>query len=475
MKRYIRALASAFAAVVVVGAGLTTVATSARADDSPAPSLLNYYMRPATNQAELQDRVTKLDAQLPKLGVQNILAQAPRQGTVSNGKACNSHAIDTAKQRPDVHFSFCWDASDNAASGNYEWTPQGVTTVADAQADKYWGSVQPVVTTWYQQQHGSAVGQKCKYKKNRKWAEQTCVKGVRISIINPNTGKYAHVLLVYPTVNASGNASYMSVRTKQDSSHGSLHAGGVAWYGNYLYVADTARGLRVFDMRYIFDLKAAGDKANISDKTKIGRQEGKFYSYGYRYVMPEVAAYTNSAPRTATGKYECRNNSSPNTSFVSVDRTGTDHLVTGEYCDRAKGDTDGRVATWPLNGANGQPRLNATCISSLPGHSQIPCWHADSAYAMPTDHIQGAARYDGTWFMNQSRGSSAGALLQADQPDSATGLLRPLAPGHYTAIGPEDLSYWPGADANRSGLWTLTEHFGQRMVYVTAKPSPGGP
>ncbi|MEU6747369.1 hypothetical protein ABZ914_14240 [Spirillospora sp. NPDC046719] len=472
MKRHLRALARAFAATAAVAAGLTAVAAPAHADDPPAPSLDNYYMRPAWNQDELQDHVKQLDAQLPKLGVQNILAEAPRQGATANGKACNSAAIDgTTGRQPDVTYSFCWDPSDSAASGNYEWTPQGVTTVADAQDDKYWGSAQPVITTWYQQQHGTTVGEKCKYKKDGAWTEQTCVKGVRISIIDPNTGKYAHVLLVYPFVNASGNASYMSLRTKQDSDHGSLHAGGLAWYGNYLYVADTARGLRVFDMRYIFDLKSAGDKADITDKTKIGRQDGKFYSHGYRYVMPEVAAYTNTVPRTATGKYECRNSSSPNTSFVSLDRSGTDHLVTGEFCDASKSDTNGRVATWPLNGDSGRPDLNATCVSNLPGHAEIPCWHADTAYAMPADGIQGAARYDGKWFMNQSRGdSSAGVLMQAAQPDGKTGLLRSLAPPHFTAIGPEDLSYWPGSDAGRSGLWTLTEHYGKRMVYVTPKP-----
>src|SRR4051794_4969625 len=221
MKRHLRALARACAATAVAAAGLTAVAGPAHADDPPSPSLDNYYMRPAWNQDELQDRVKQLDGQLPKLGVQNILAQAPRQGTVANGKACNAKAIDgTTGRQPDVDFSFCWDPSDSAASGNYEWTPQGVTTVADAQDDKYWGSAQPIVTTWYQQQHGTTVGEKCKYKKDGAWTEQDCVKGVRISIIDPNTGKYAHVLLVYPFVNGSGNASYMSLRTTQDSDHG---------------------------------------------------------------------------------------------------------------------------------------------------------------------------------------------------------------------------------------------------------------
>ncbi|MVZ99268.1 hypothetical protein F8568_002465 [Actinomadura sp. LD22] len=126
MERHLRALARACAPTAVAAAGLTAVAGPAHADDPPTPSLDNYSMRPAWNQAELQDRVEQLDAQLPKLGVQNILAEAPRQGTTADGKACNSKAIDgTTGHQPDVTYGFCWDTADSAASGNYEWTPQG--------------------------------------------------------------------------------------------------------------------------------------------------------------------------------------------------------------------------------------------------------------------------------------------------------------------------------------------------------------
>ncbi len=74
--------------------------------------------------------------------------------------------------------------------------------------------------------------------------------------------------------------------------------------------------------------------------------------------------------------------------------------------------------------------------------------------------------------MTQSRGDDSGGVLvhAAQPPGETTGELRLIAPGHYTGIGPEDLSYWPGSDANRSGIWTATEHAGKRMVYVTPKP-----
>ena len=35
---------------------------------------------------------------------------------------------------------------------------------------------------------------------------------------------------------------------------GGLHGGGIAWYGNLLYVVDTDDGLRVFDLKHIYQV-----------------------------------------------------------------------------------------------------------------------------------------------------------------------------------------------------------------------------
>ncbi|MFC6931622.1 hypothetical protein ACFQHO_15615 [Actinomadura yumaensis] len=375
MKRHPKVLARVWLSALVAGGALTAVtalpaeaagpsaaavpaADPARAAETPAPTLDDYYMRQANNLEDLTARVKELDAQLPKLGVKNILAQAPRKGTTADGKACNGKALDgTSTQRPDIDFSFCWDSPDSAASGNYEWTPQGVTTVADAQADKEWNGTKPFIASWYNCEHKNGA-EDCTDNK----------KGARISFVDPNTGKYAHVLLAYPFKNDSGNATYMSLRTQQNAEGKSLHVGGMAWYGNYLYVADTGRGLRVFDMRYIFDLKSAGDKGNTTDKKQIGRQDGIFYGHGYRYVMPEVGAFTNNAPRPGTEKERCKNTGSPTTSYVSLDRSGTDHLITGEWCGGqtpptgtpAGASPPGRWTATPASPSS-TPRASRTC------------------------------------------------------------------------------------------------------------------
>jgi hypothetical protein len=428
---------------LVVGSTAVVVAPAAAAS---APSLSDFVLRPASNQAQLTDRVKQLDAVLPKTGVQDLLADASRTGTrtTANGATCNPDAVDTRERNLATVFSFCFDAADSGTNGGtVEWTPQGITTVADAQDDKLWGTAEPIIVGWY---NASADD-----------------KGVRISFINPHSSKYQHVLLVYPTINSAGNASYMSVRNQQDADGTSLHAGGLTWYGNYLYVADTRRGFRVFDMRYIFDLKAAGAQGDTSDKNQIGRHDGVFYAHAYRYVMPQVAAYTSNGGQV-TDVTTCTAGGSPHFSFVGLDRTGTDHLNTGEYCNGTTGDLAGRVASWPLNGANGTPLLAADGL-----------WRADKAFRLPVPNVQGAVSHGGTWYLNRSHGPDVpeqndnGDLLKTAAPSGSTGVLG--TPQRITAgIGNEDLSYWPAyGNGGVSGdvLFTVTEHPGKRMVYAT--------
>jgi len=435
--------------VVVVSALVvaSTAVAVAPAAAASAPSLSDFVLRPASNQAEITDRVQQLDAVLPKSGVQDLLADASRTGTrtITDGATCNPNAVDTRERTLATVFTFCFDSSDSGTNGGtIEWTPQGITTVADAQQDKLWGSAEPIIVSWY---NSSADD-----------------KGVRVSFIDPHSGKYQHALLVYPTINSAGNASYMSLRTQQDADGTSLHAGGIAWYGNYLYVADTRRGFRVFDMRYIFDLKAAGALGNTSDKTQIGRHDGVFYAHAYRYVMPQVAAWTSNGGQV-TDVDTCTVSGSPHFSYVGLDRTGTDHLNTGEYCNgAATADLTGRVASWSLDGSNGKPLLSADGL-----------WHATNAFRLPVPNVQGAVSHGGTWYLNRSHGvdvpdqNDNGDLLQTPAPSGATGVLG--TPQRVTAaIGNEDLSYWPAYGANGvSGdvLFTVTEHPGQRMVYAT--------
>ena len=89
-----------------------------------------------------------------------------------------------------------------------------VTTSADASADGQYEGKTVILTSWYYR--GPGVN-----------------KGVRVSFVdyaNPSAPRYRHVLLVEPYTDAPGNPNFRTVP---------VHAGGIVWYGHYLYVADT--------------------------------------------------------------------------------------------------------------------------------------------------------------------------------------------------------------------------------------------
>src|ERR1700754_2730229 len=291
---------SALAVSMTLVASLVLAAGQAAA--ATAPSLGDFTLM-ATN-GGLRSIVDDLDAQLPKLGVQNILTQANRVDA-PKGADCTSPALST-NTRP-VLNKFCFEPGD---VDTQEWVPQGVTTVADAQDDELWGAKQAILVSWYDKQTAP-------------------VKGVRVSFLDTHTGNYQHVLLVYPYTNSQGNPSYEQVTTPQSGDGNSVHAGGLVWYGNYLYLVDTTRGVRVFDMRDIFDVKSAAN-GDVTDGGKVGRQDGTYYSYGYRYVMPQVFGWSNpGGTATFPPDNKCNAAGPEKFSYVSLDRSAEpDALLT---------------------------------------------------------------------------------------------------------------------------------------------------
>jgi hypothetical protein len=204
----------------------------------------------------------------------------------------------------------------------------------------------------------------------------------------------------------------------------------------------------VFDMRAIFDL-AKTPHGDTKDTKRIGRQNGVYYGFGYRYVMPQVDAWVNAAGPDNDGDFACKASGAPKFSFVSLDRSEVpDRLITGEYCSSKD---PGRVARWPLNGATGQ-------LLPDPRDGRV---HASEAYRLPDHNAQGAVSYGGTWYVSRSRGLHAGQLLLAKPDASPQGSLKVTEP-RPAAIGPEDLSFWPG----HKEVWTVTEHAGRRVLYA---------
>ncbi len=118
--------------------------------------------------------------------------------------------------------------------------------------------------------------------------------------------KYRKILLVEPTGTASA----------PDFKDIPIHAGGVSWYGNYLYVADTGHGMRVFDMTKILKTNTGGTSS------QIGRQNATtYYAHNYAYVLPQVGTITS---HTASGVTPLV------WSTISLDRV-TKSIVMAEY------------------------------------------------------------------------------------------------------------------------------------------------
>jgi hypothetical protein len=164
-----------------------------------------------------------------------------------------------ARRAHGLRGGFRWDGEDSRTKA---WYPQGIAASADGRI---------VVVSWYHKASNAA----------------------RVSFADLKAARYRHV----PLITADGKA----VRT---------HAGGLAWHEDLLYVTETTKGLRVFDLTRIERTSAAGDE---------------------RYVLPEVARYR---PDGETLRF----------SFTSVDEAGSGLLI-GEYTDQAPG---ARLVRWPF-------------------------------------------------------------------------------------------------------------------------------
>ncbi|MFC7583723.1 hypothetical protein ACFQYP_08070 [Nonomuraea antimicrobica] len=221
-----------------------------------------------------------------------------------------------------------------------------------------------------------------------------------MSFLSPTSLRYQHALLVV---------------ARPDGSYGpiDIHAGGIACHGDLLYVADTTRGLRVFDLNNLLDLRTA--QPDLGDGNRIGRHGGRLNAFGYRYLVPQTDFWKVAQ-------------AGPRFSFVSIDRSGaTPRLVTGEYRDN---DPGGWVGRWDLELAGGEP--------------------AD-AFIMGHADIQGAVSQGDRWYLSQGAGSTAnGSLLVLDGEKLET---RPFP------IGPEDLTVQGGR------LWSVTEFRNKRTIF----------
>ncbi|PGH15723.1 hypothetical protein AJ80_05431 [Polytolypa hystricis UAMH7299] len=328
--------------------------------------------------------IADLDKALPIRSVKEVLASANHENPDSSPKVKN------------LLTSFTWEnvPGYNDASG-LKWFPQGVTTSADAtETGAYNGDVVNLVS-WH-----------CDYYYLGK-------RGSRISFINMNEGvkrAYRNVLLVEPTTGGA-EPNFQAIA--------GLHAGGIFWYGDFLYVASTNTGVRVFDLRHIYE---------VSEGNGIGRVGSGYQAFGYDYVLPQVRSY-NWVPKTGVDNFRW--------SYIGLDRTSSPaRMIAGEYNTGAPN----RLIHFDLDSSTKLLSADSQGVAT-----------ASQAVSHGLTKIQGTVTINDKYYMTQSGGSlwtfswKDGEIQNKDVFPSV----------------PQDLSYQAGY-----GLWGLMEMPWNRHVFA---------
>ncbi|MCK6512997.1 hypothetical protein L6R29_23960 [Myxococcota bacterium] len=300
---------------------------------------------------------------------------------------------------------YSWESGDNAVA---YWYPQGLTGSASANSTGKVDGKSVLIASWYH--------------KPEEDSSTTVNKGVRVSIVdssNQAAWPYRHALLVEPMM-SNGKPSYRPIE---------IHAGGMAWFGNYLYVADTSKGFRVFDLRRIL-------RVQTDDNNAIGYVAAKdeYHGFGYRYVIPQVNLYTR-----------CSGSCCVRFSFAFMAVSAqSPSLLSGEYTNV---NTNARLHRWRLDPTSGKLVVkNRTAVATeilFPG-----------VIKMQGAAIEGTRIWVSSSQPKNSSPTSPGSLY--------TGMIGGAIATYRYPYPPEDMHLSHTDDL----LWSQTENPNSRYVYA---------
>ncbi|GAA3552648.1 hypothetical protein GCM10022222_40380 [Amycolatopsis ultiminotia] len=331
--------------------------------------------------------------------------------TVMDNANHSRRALPSSFSLAGLTGGFQFDDADNKDCKSY---PQGITTSRDAVGTADGGNYdghQLVLISWYTK--GSCDG-----KQQRS----------RLTLVDWDAtypDKYRKILLVEPTGSTSA----------PDFKDVPIHAGGVSWYGDNLYVADTGGGMRVFDMRKILKTDPGGDAG------QIGRQSPTvYYAHNYAYVLPQVGTISS---KTTSGTNLAW-------SSISLDRASKSMVMTEYTCK--SGCTD-----YP----NRAPR--AIRYPFAPSSTTFAdSTTASQALQLPWYKLNGVASHNGRWWFN----SSGDKQLYYWTPDGGSKTYPWVSSG-------ESISYWEDG-TNPDLLWSLQEGTGNRNVFAVGQAGYSG-
>ncbi|MFI2345810.1 hypothetical protein ACH492_01845 [Streptomyces sp. NPDC019443] len=379
------------AAPVVAAAGGLLVPESAMAAQAESPLILEYD--PAETGAHVQG-IRWLTRRFGKYDAAEIsLARAWGVTKLSPAEVPSWPA-----RSPEPAFAFGWSPNDPDANTKGKWHPQGVTTYYDAMGRNR----KRMMVSWYDQSSAD--------------------NGARIAVIDRSGSdpRYHYVALVKAVKSGSGYAA---------EPISGLHAGGLAWYRNRLYVTDSKNGaLLVFNTDELFKFGGATP-----------------------YAMPLSRTYQADDDSKARLKF----------SQVSVDRTSLQGpfrratLIVNEWVPDKKPQLVGR---WSFAYGSG-----SLLLSDRTRAQSSSVYRVERGSGLPGGTgIQGAVAIGNTLYLSVSDGANEGyfSAVALNREGVGTAVTKWRVPR-----GPEDLSYEdrPG----RGGwVWGLGEYVGNRHVYA---------
>lgn len=326
----------------------------------------SFTLRPS----RLWRRAPRLLAELREQGARRVSVAELLDGADRRARALGPAEPALAALRVPVVSGFGWDRADAA---DHRWYPQGISSSHDADPSGTWDGREVLVVSWALDNHAA----------------------VRVSfaeIAGGEVRRYRHVSLGEPT-----RAPWeRRVRLRPVR----VHAGGIAWAGRHLWVADTLRGLRAFGLDEIVELP------------------------GGELLLPQVGAHRLPLLAAVTAR-------GPRFSYLSLERPaggGPATLASGEYRDKRPG---ARIVRWPLPAGGGEASAEL---------------HAEAAFASPATNMQAALGLDGRLVLVSSAGRGPGRLAVHEHDGQRT-LVHPWA------TGPEDLTHLRG----RGTVMSLTE------------------